>query len=79
MEAQPLRAKLLDRPAPDQPAEVAALQVGPPATREHQPSKAGQDKQRQADLTRDRLATVPLGQIGVWLILSEGAWSQSEN
>ncbi len=36
-----------------------------------------QDKQRRADLIRDRLSALPLGQIGVWLILSEGAWSQS--
>jgi hypothetical protein len=36
-----------------------------------------QGKQRRADLIRDRLAGLPLGQIGVWLILSEGAWSQS--
>ncbi len=36
-----------------------------------------QDKQRRADLIRDRLSILPLGQIGVWLILSEGAWSQS--
>jgi hypothetical protein len=36
-----------------------------------------QDKQRRADLIRDRLSTLPLGQMGVWLILSEGAWSQS--
>lgn len=36
-----------------------------------------QDKQRRADLIRDRLSSVPLGQLGVWLILSEGAWSQS--
>jgi hypothetical protein len=35
-----------------------------------------QDKQRRADLIRDRLSTFPLGQIGVWLILSEGASSQ---
>jgi hypothetical protein len=34
------------------------------------------DKQRRADLIRDRLASLPLGQVGVWLILSEGAWSQ---
>jgi hypothetical protein len=38
-----------------------------------------QDKQQRADLIRDRLSGVPLGQIGVWLILAEGAWSQSEN
>ena len=25
------------------------------------------------------LSRLPLGQIGVWLIFSEGAWSQSEN
>ena len=36
-----------------------------------------QDKQRRADLIRDRLSNVPLGQVGVWLILAEGAWSQS--
>jgi len=35
------------------------------------------DKQRRADLVRDRLSHLPLGQVGVWLILSEGAWSQS--
>jgi hypothetical protein len=36
-----------------------------------------QDKQRRADLIRDRLSHLPLGQVGVWLILSEGAWSQN--
>jgi hypothetical protein len=35
------------------------------------------DKQRRPDLIRDRLSALPLGQIGVWLILSESAWSQS--
>jgi hypothetical protein len=35
------------------------------------------DKQRRADLIRDRVSGLPLGQVGVWLILSEGAWSQS--
>jgi hypothetical protein len=35
------------------------------------------DKQQRADLIRDRLSALPLGQIGVWLILAEGAWSQS--
>jgi hypothetical protein len=35
------------------------------------------DKQRRADLIRDRLSHLPLGQVGVWLILSEGAWSQN--
>lgn len=35
------------------------------------------DKQRRADLIRDRLSQLPLGQVGVWLILCEGAWSQS--
>jgi hypothetical protein len=34
------------------------------------------DRQRRADLIRDRLSGLPLGQVGVWLILSEGAWSQ---
>jgi hypothetical protein len=32
-----------------------------------------QDKQRRADLVRDRLSSLPLGQVGVWLILAEGA------
>lgn len=36
-----------------------------------------QDKQRRADLIRDRISTLPLGQVGVWLMLFEGAWSQS--
>jgi hypothetical protein len=36
-----------------------------------------QDKQRRVDLIRDRLSGLPIGQVGVWLILSEGAWSQS--
>ena len=36
------------------------------------------DKQQRADLIRDRLSRLPLGQIGVWLILSDGAWSQSD-
>jgi hypothetical protein len=36
-----------------------------------------QDKQRRVDLIRDRLSSLPLGQVGVWLILSGGAWSQS--
>jgi hypothetical protein len=36
-----------------------------------------QNKQQRADLIRDRLSSLPLGQVGVWLILSEGAWSQS--
>jgi hypothetical protein len=35
------------------------------------------DKQRRADLIRDRLSHLPLGQVGVWLTLSEGAWSQN--
>jgi hypothetical protein len=36
-----------------------------------------QDKQRRADQIRDRLSSLPLGQVGVWLILTEGAWSQN--
>lgn len=35
------------------------------------------DKQRRADLIRQRLSSLQLGTIGVWLILAEGAWSQS--
>jgi hypothetical protein len=35
------------------------------------------NKQQRADLVRDRLADLPLGEVGVWLILSEGAWSQN--
>jgi len=46
-----------------------ALKLGETSTRHQGP--------RQADLIRDRLSRLPLGQVGVWLILSEGAWSQS--
>lgn len=35
-----------------------------------------EDKQRRVDLVRDRLAALNLGELGVWLILAEGAWSQ---
>jgi len=35
------------------------------------------DQQRRADLIRDRLAGALNGPIGVWLILTEGAWSQT--
>ena len=36
------------------------------------------DKQRRADLIRDRIAAkVELGAFGVWLVLAEGAWSQN--
>lgn len=35
------------------------------------------DKQRRANLILDRLSGLPLGNVGVWLILSEGAWSQN--
>jgi hypothetical protein len=35
------------------------------------------DKQRRADLIRDRIASdIDLGMFGVWLVLAEGAWSQ---
>lgn len=34
------------------------------------------DKQRRADLIRDRLSRLGLVHVGVWLILVEGAWSQ---
>lgn len=35
------------------------------------------DKQHRADLIRARLSNLSLGRVGVWLVLSEGAWSQS--
>jgi hypothetical protein len=35
------------------------------------------DKQQRADLIRDRISDLPLGAVGVWLILTDGAWSQS--
>ena len=35
------------------------------------------DQQRRADLIRDHLAGVVSGPIGVWLMLTEGAWSQT--
>jgi hypothetical protein len=37
-----------------------------------------QDKQQRTDLIRDRLlSAVSLGSLGVWLVLSEGAWAQT--
>lgn len=36
-----------------------------------------EDKQRRADRIRDGLANVTVGPIGVWLVLHEGAWSQT--
>jgi len=36
------------------------------------------DKQLRADRILDRLSTLGLGKIGVWLILADGAWSQAE-
>jgi hypothetical protein len=37
------------------------------------------DKQRRVDLIRDRLSsTIEIGTVGVWLILSEGAWAQTD-
>ena len=35
------------------------------------------DKQRRADLVRDGLSSLDLGHVGVWLLLHEGAWSQT--
>ena len=35
------------------------------------------DKQRRADLVRDGLSSLDLGHVGVWLVLHEGAWSQT--
>jgi hypothetical protein len=35
-----------------------------------------EDKQRRADVLRDRLSGLNVGRLGVWLILLEGAWSQ---
>jgi hypothetical protein len=35
------------------------------------------ESQRRADLIRQGLSDVRLGRTGVWLILSDGAWSQS--
>jgi hypothetical protein len=37
------------------------------------------DKQRRVDLIRGRLAHLLLGRVGVWLILAEGAWAQSND
>ena len=36
-----------------------------------------EDKQRRVDLLRGRLADLKVDRLGVWLILLEGAWSQS--
>jgi hypothetical protein len=38
------------------------------------------DKHRRADLIRDRLSTMSeIGSFGVWLILAEGAWTQTDH
>jgi hypothetical protein len=38
------------------------------------------DKQRRVALIRDRLAsTIAIERFGVWLILSEGAWAQTDS
>ena len=36
-----------------------------------------EDWQRRAELIRDRLASLELGTIGVWLVLAEAAWAQN--
>jgi hypothetical protein len=37
------------------------------------------DKHRRVELIRDRLTSaLPIGRLGVWLILSEGAWAQTD-
>ena len=35
------------------------------------------DKQRRADFVLDGLSSLELGHVGVWLVLHEGAWSQT--
>ena len=38
------------------------------------------DKHRRVELIRDRLSsTLQIGSLGVWLILAEGAWAQTDN
>jgi hypothetical protein len=37
-----------------------------------------QNTQERADGLRERFRELALGQVGVWLILAEGAWSQTE-
>jgi hypothetical protein len=43
------------------------------------PSRA-RDKQRRADLIRERLSsTIEIERFGIWLILFEGAWAQTDD
>lgn len=35
------------------------------------------DQQRRADFVRDGLAAAGFGAVGVWLVLHDGAWSQT--
>ncbi len=35
------------------------------------------DAQRRVELLKDRLSNVPLGQLGIWLTLLDGAWTQA--
>jgi hypothetical protein len=58
------------------PLDVGELSVVVEVRTKLFPSRAA-DKQQRADLLRDGLSELGLGQIGVWLILAEGSWSQS--
>lgn len=58
------------------PLDVGDLDVVVEVRTKLFPSRAD-DKQRRVDLLRDRLADLNVDRVGVWLILLEGAWSQS--
>lgn len=62
---------------PRHPLDVGELPIVIEVRTRHRQSRAG-DAQRRADLMIERLRTVldPLP-FGVWLILHDGAWSQS--
>jgi hypothetical protein len=57
------------------PLDVGELSIVIEVRTKLVPSRV-EDKQRRADLLRDHLSDLDLGRFGVWLILSEGAWSQ---
>jgi hypothetical protein len=58
------------------PRDVGDLNVVVEVRTKLVPSRVA-DEQRRADLIRDRLSGLGFGAVGVWLILLEGAWSQS--
>jgi hypothetical protein len=58
------------------PLDVGELDVVVEVRTKRYDSRA-RDAQRRADLIAQRLSDLRLGRTGIWLILCEGAWSQT--